>query len=153
MHIVILFVPEPSILQLRVWHMLHSFQDHTASSYLHVHLYASSDQRLAKYVGTSSGKISSSIYNKDYHTAHLVLKTDNLEEHHPTLTTLIALGRILHRIGGRGRGIRDRASMGEEQDLDGDGQTGVQSNDNDEENAGRLRVDGRDDGVPAGNLC
>lgn len=39
--------------------------------------------------------------------------------------------------------------MREEQDLDGDGQTRVQSNDNDEQDARRLGVDGGDDWVAA----
>ena len=37
--------------------------------------------------------------------------------------------------------------MREEQNLDRNGQTSVQGNDNDQQNAGRLCIDGRDDGV------
>ena len=40
--------------------------------------------------------------------------------------------------------------MREEQDLDRDGQAGVQSDDDDEEDAGGFCVDGRDDGVSVG---
>lgn len=39
--------------------------------------------------------------------------------------------------------------MREEQDLDRNGQTGVQCNDNNQQDAGWLRVDGRDDWVSA----
>lgn len=71
-------------------------------------------------------------------------------EEHPAVATRITLGSILHGIGRLGRHVRDRRTMREEQDLDRNSQTGVQCNDNDQQNAGWLCVDGRDDWVSVG---
>jgi hypothetical protein len=69
------------------------------------------------------------------------IESTHLEEH-SALTTSITLGSVLHRVGRLCRNIRNRASMREEQNLDRDGQAGVQSDNDDEQNARRLRVDG-----------
>ena len=76
----------------------------------------------------------------------LSYETSHLEEH-PAVATCVALGSILHGIGRRGRHLRDWRSMREEQDLDRNSQTSVQDNDDDQQNAGRLCIDGRDDWV------
>lgn len=72
-----------------------------------------------------------------------------LEEHLARSACIILRG-VLHRVRGLRRDVRDGAAMREEQDLDRDGQAGVQSDDDDEEDAGGFCVDGRDDGVPMG---
>lgn len=71
----------------------------------------------------------------------MVIKT-LLEEHHPSLAASIALGRVLHRVGRLSRSIGDGTSMREEEDLDRDGEAGVQSNNDDEKDARWLCVDG-----------
>lgn len=71
----------------------------------------------------------------------MVIKT-LLKEHHLSLAASITLGCVLHRVGRLSRGVRDGASMREEQNLDRDGKAGMQSNDDDEEDARWLCVDG-----------
>ena len=45
--------------------------------------------------------------------------------------------------------LADRAAMSEKENLDGDGQAGVQCDDGDEQDLGRFDVGGREDGVSA----
>jgi hypothetical protein len=82
---------------------------------------------------------STTIQRISYETPHL--------EEHPAVATCIALGRILHGIGRRSRHLCDRRTVREEQDLDRNGQTSVQNNDHNQQNAGWLCIDGGDDGV------
>ena len=76
-----------------------------------------------------------------YNTAYLI-ESVHLEEHPACCSICISLGSVLHRVGRLRRDVRNRAAVGEEQNLDRDGQTGVQSDHDDEENAGGFRVDG-----------
>lgn len=131
------------------------FLKSTASSYLHryimLHIHGSSCDYTRTYEVTKRYtvvEILKSIYKKALSYSPYYHQRQNLKEHHPTLTTLITLWRILHRIGRRSRSIRNRATVSKEQDLNRDGQTGVQSDDDNEENAGGFCVDGGDDGVP-----
>lgn len=71
----------------------------------------------------------------------LAQANNNLEEHPAAITARITLGSVLHRIIRLCGDIGYRAAMSEEQNLDRDGQAGVQSDDNDEQNARGLRVD------------
>ena len=73
-------------------------------------------------------------------------ETSHLEEH-PAVAARVALGRILHRIGRRGRDLCNRRTMREEQDLDRNGQTSVQNNNHNQQNAGWLCIDGGDNWV------
>ena len=75
-----------------------------------------------------------------YSTAYLN-ESVHLEEHLATCAR-IALRGVLHRVGRLRRDVGNRAAVCEEQDLDRNGQASVQSNHDDEQDAGGLRVNG-----------
>lgn len=74
-----------------------------------------------------------------YSIAYLI-ESAHLEEHLASCTR-ITLGSVLHRVGRLRRDVRNRAAVREEQNLDRDGQASVKGHDDDEQDAGGLRVD------------
>ena len=74
-----------------------------------------------------------------YSIAYLI-ESAHLEEHLASCTR-ITLGSVLHRVGRLRRDVRNRAAVREEQNLDRNSQTSVQSNHDDEEDARWLCVD------------